>query len=116
MMVSGQMPLVQRSIRRVLYWGDPEAKFSLTTKDDTAAFTAAAALDPDAPRNLHVAGSEVSVRDIAALASETSGKPFKLFRAGSLDELARLIKIARWLAPQKKAIFPPWQGCSTCTA
>lgn len=43
---------------------------TLTTMDDTAAFTAAAALDPATPRSLHVASS-VSHRRIWLRLRET---------------------------------------------
>lgn len=109
-MLAGQMPLILRPIRRVLFWRSVDQTFPLTTKDDTAAFTAAAALDPEAPRDLHVAGSEVSARDLARIMSEVTGKTYKPLRAGSLGSLERLISLARRLFPQKDAVFPAWQG------
>ena len=109
-MLSGQMPLIQRPIYRVLYWQDPYVRFPLTTKDDTAAFTAAAALDPDAPRDLHIAGSSVSARDLVRIMEEVTGERYKLFRAGTLRGLSRLIGITRTLFPQRGEVFPAWQG------
>ena len=109
-MLNGQMPLIVRPLRRVLYWQDADVKFALTTKDDTAAFTADAALDPDAPRDLHIAGSSVSSRDLAAIMTDLTSKPYGLFYAGSLPFLRRLIALARRLSPQPQAVFPPWQG------
>jgi nucleoside-diphosphate-sugar epimerase len=109
-MLVGEMPLVVKPLRRILYWQDADVKFALTTKDDTAEFTAAAALDPQAPRDLHIAGSSVSSRDLAAIMSEVSGEPYGLFYAGSLKLLGRLIALTRRLAPQPQAVFPPWQG------
>lgn len=109
-MLSGQMPLIQRPIYRVLYWQDPYVRFPLTTKDDTAAFTAAAALDPDAPRDLHIAGSSVSARDLVRIMEEVTGERYKLFGAGTLRGLSRLIGITRTLFPQRGEVFPAWQG------
>ncbi len=109
-MLAGQMPLIQRPVRRVLYWGDADTRFALTTKDDVAAYTAAAALDPAAPRDLHIAGAEVSARDLAGLMSEVTGKRYATLRAGSLTGLARLIGTTRRLFPQRGAVFPAWQG------
>jgi uncharacterized protein YbjT (DUF2867 family) len=109
-MLAGQMPLILRPIRRVLYWENAERTFALTTKDDTAAYTAAAALDAKAPRNLHIAGSEVSVRELATIMSEVTGRTYRPLRAGSLDGLARLIGLVRRVAPQRDAAFPAWQG------
>ena len=54
------MPRIVRPLRRVLYWGSADQRFALTTKDDTAASTAAVPLDPSAPRDLHIAGTEAS--------------------------------------------------------
>ncbi len=109
-MLNGQMPLIQRRVRRVLYWGDADTKFALTTKDDVAAYTAAAALDPAAPRDLHIAGAEVSARDLAALMGEVTGLPYGLLRAGSLAALSRMIGVTRRLFPARDKVFPAWQG------
>jgi uncharacterized protein YbjT (DUF2867 family) len=109
-MLAGQMPLILRPIHRVLYWESAERTFALTTKDDTAAYTAAAALDAKAPRNLHIAGSEVSVRELAMIMTEVTGRTYRPLRAGSLKGLARLIGLAQRVAPQKNAVFPTWQG------
>lgn len=109
-MLAGQMPLVVPSIRRVVYWGDPDVPFDMTTMDDTAAFTAKAALDPETPRDLHIAGDSPSARDLAAAMSEVSGKRYRLLRAGSLARLETLIRATRRLAPQDGETFPVWQG------
>lgn len=109
-MLAGQMPLIVKPLRRVLYWRSADQRFAVTTKDNTAAFTAAAALDPDTPRDLHIAGSEVSARDLAAIMTELTGRRYRPLRAGSLAGLARLIRWGRRIAPQPKAVFPAWQG------
>lgn len=109
-MLAGQMPLIVRPLGRVLYWRSADQHFAVTTKDDTAAFTAAAALDPNAPRDLHIAGSEVSARDLATIMTDLTGRRFRPLRAGSLTGLARLIRLTRRLAPQPRAVFPAWQG------
>ena len=113
-MLTGQMPLILFPLKRVLYFGDartsPDLPLDFTTMDDTAAFTAAAALDPRAPRSLHIAGARVSIRDLASVAGETGGKPFRLLRAGSLNRLDAFIRITRRLYPAPKQVFSPWQG------
>ena len=109
-MLAGQMPLIVRPLRRVLYWGSADQRFSLTTKDDTAAFTAAAALDASAPRDLHIAGTEASVRDLARLMTDVSGHRYRPMRAGSLKGLSFMIGVARRVVPQPGAVFPAWQG------
>jgi nucleoside-diphosphate-sugar epimerase len=109
-MLTGQMPLILFKLRRVLYWGNSDQRMDFTTIDDTATFTASAALDPSAPRILRIAGDQLSARELARVASEVTGKKFRLFRAGGLGMLGALIKVARMVAPAEKEIFPAWQG------
>ncbi len=65
-MLGAEMPIVQPRIHRVLYWGDVNQPLDFTTKNDVAAYVAAAALDDTAPRILRIAGDTLSARDIAA--------------------------------------------------
>ena len=109
-MLAGQMPLIVKPLRRVLYWTSPDRPFALTTMDDTAAFTAAAAMDPEAPRDLHIAGTQASVRDLAGIMTQLTGNRYRPLRAGSLTGLDRLIRVVRRLFPQRNAVFPAWQG------
>jgi nucleoside-diphosphate-sugar epimerase len=109
-MLTGQMPLILFKLRRVLYWGNSDQRMDFTTIDDTATFTASAALDPSAPRILRIVGDQLSARELAGVASEVTGKKFRLFRAGGLGMLGALIKVARMVAPAEKEIFPAWQG------
>jgi nucleoside-diphosphate-sugar epimerase len=109
-MLTGQMPLILFKRKRVLYWGDADQRMDFTTIDDTAAFTASAALDPSTPRFLRIAGDQPSARELAAVASEVTGMDFRLFRAGGLGMLGTLIKFARMVAPGKKELYPAWQG------
>jgi nucleoside-diphosphate-sugar epimerase len=109
-MLTGQMPLILFKLRRVLYWGNADQRMDFTTMDDTAAFTASAALDPSTPRFLRIAGDQLSARQLAAVVAEVTGKDFRLFRAGGLGTLGTIIKIARMAAPGGKALYPAWQG------
>ena len=109
-LLAGQAPLVLFPLNRVLYWGDPDQLMDFTTRDDTAAFTAAAALDPSAPRYLRIAGDQQSVRGLAEVASQVTGERFRPFRAGGLGGLDLLIRIVRFIAPARDVVFPPWQG------
>ncbi len=109
-MLTGQMPLILFKLKRVLYWGDADQRMDFTTMDDTAAFTASAALDADTPRFLRIAGDQLSARELAAVVSQATGKRFRLFRAGSLGMLNMLIRIARTVAPGENELYPAWQG------
>ncbi len=86
-LLTGQMPMISFRLRRVLYWGDGNQRLDFTTKDDAAAFTAAAALDASSPRFLRIAGDQLSARELAALVSEVTGERFSLLRVGSLQML-----------------------------
>jgi uncharacterized protein YbjT (DUF2867 family) len=109
-MLTGQMPLILFKQKRVLYWGNADHKMGFTTINDTAIYTAHAALDATTPRFLRIAGDQLSAREINTLMTEISGEKFRLFRAGGPGLLSTLIKIARTMAPGKKELYPAWQG------
>jgi nucleoside-diphosphate-sugar epimerase len=109
-LLTGQAPVVLFPLRRVVYWGDADQPLDFTTIDDTAAFTAAAALDPATPRDLRIAGDVQTARGLAHAAGEATGRRFRLLRAGGLGRLDLLIRITRAVAPARDVTFPPWQG------
>ena len=109
-LLTGQAPVILFKIKRVLYWGSADQPLEFTTIADTAAFTAAAALDPTTPRYLRVAGEVATVRDLQAAAGAATGQRFRRLRAGGLWVLKLMIRITRRLVPAPKEVFPPWQG------
>ena len=109
-LLTGPAPVVLFPLKRVVYWGDADQPLDFTTIADTAAFTAAAAMDPSTPRYLRIAGEVASARGLARAAGEATGKEFRLLRAGSLRRLDTLIAVTRTLAPGRREVFPPWQG------
>jgi nucleoside-diphosphate-sugar epimerase len=109
-LLTGQAPVILFKIKRVLYWGSADQPLDFTTIADTAAFTAAAALDPTTPRYLRVAGEVATMRDLQAVASAATGRRFRRLRAGGLWLLKLMIKVTRRLAPAPTDVFPPWQG------
>jgi uncharacterized protein YbjT (DUF2867 family) len=109
-MLTGQMPLILFKLRRVVYWGNADQRMDFTSIDDTAAFTASAALDPLAPRFLRIAGDQLSARELAAAVSEATGREFRLLRAGGLGALGMLIGLARTIGPGENKLYPAWQG------
>lgn len=109
-MLGAEMPIIQPRFNRVLYWHDADQPLDFTTKDDVAAYTAAAALDDTAPRILRIAGDAVSARQIAATMQELTGRRYRPLRVGGLGSLALMIRVAKLVAPQPEAAFPPWQG------
>ena len=94
----------------MLYWHDADQLLDFATKDDVAAFTAAAALDPSTPRLLRIAGDSVSARQIATVLTEVSGQRYSPQWVGSLGMLGGMIAIAKRIAPQPSDPVPAWQG------
>jgi nucleoside-diphosphate-sugar epimerase len=109
-LLTGRAPIILFKLKRVVYWEDADQPLDFTTMDDTARFTAAAALDSSAPGFLRIAGDQISARGLADVASEVTGQTFRLFRAGSLKRLQTLIKVTRAILPRPGALYPPWQG------
>lgn len=109
-MLGREMPIIQRGVHRVLYWRDADQLLDFTTKDDVAAYVAAAAIDEATPRILRIAGDSVSARDIAAAMTRTTGERYRTLWAGSIGSLGVMIHFAKLIAPQPHAAFPPWQG------
>ena len=105
-------PLYDFKNYTVGYWGnDPDWKLDFTTMDNTADYTAAAALDSETPRVMRIAGFQISPKDLAAIGEEVKGHKFNLVPMGSLADFAAANKKDR-AANQKgeKEVFPDWQG------
>lgn len=109
-MLGAEMPIIVPRLHAVLFWGDADEPLDFTTRQDTAAYTAEAALDPSAPRWLRIAGDTVSARDMARLMTDLSGHRYKVLWCGTVGMLAALTATARRLAPQPGVVFPAWQG------
>lgn len=105
-----EAPLIQVGWKRVLYWGGADQLLDFTTIDNTAAFTARAALDGNTPRYFRIAGDVVSSNDLAGATSRATGHRFKLTKVGGLGFFKAMITITKTLLPQPKEVFPPWQG------
>ncbi len=109
-MLTGQAPMIQFQFKRVLFWENADQLLDFTTMDDTASFTAAAAIDESTPRFLRVAGEVTSARCIAETMTKVSGKEYKLFRAGSLNGLRLTKNLVKAFTPPTDDPFPAWQG------
>ena len=106
----GPAPVILFKLKRVLYWENADQLLDFTTIENTAEFTAAAAMDSSTPRFLYIAGEVISARGLVQVATDVTGEKYKLFRAGGLARLGRLIKLMQVLMPAKDEVFPPWQG------
>jgi pimeloyl-ACP methyl ester carboxylesterase/nucleoside-diphosphate-sugar epimerase len=104
------IPLLDFRQHQVGYWEDADWRIDFTTMDDTAAFTAAAALDPASPRFLRIASFQPSPRELAA-AAEAAGKgPFELVRLGGRADLAAAIGHVRAANPAgEQQLYADWQ-------
>ncbi len=96
--------------RRVLHFGDAQQPLDFTAKNDVAAFTADAALDPHTPRWLRIAGNSLSPAQIASLLSELTGQHYRTLRPGNIGTLSAIIGMVRALTPASEKPFPAWQG------
>jgi len=105
------IPLLNTKNKTIAYYEDKlDWKVDFTTLDDTAAFTAAAALDNDTPRYLNIAGFQVSPQDLAALTERLYGKAFKLVNEGSMEQFLINNNAFRAEHPEgENELYPRWQ-------
>ena len=104
------MPLLDYKKKQVGYWEDPDWRIDFTTVADTAAFTAAAALDASTPRFLRIASFQISPNELAAAAEQVSGTPFAVVRLGSRADLAAYNQRERAAHPEgEQELYPRWQ-------
>jgi nucleoside-diphosphate-sugar epimerase len=109
--LNGRAPIINFKLKQVAYWGDADQLLDFTTMEDTATFTANAALDPSpTPRILRIAGDQISPRGLAGIMSELTGEEFQLVKAGSIAALEAIIAAARAADPATHEIYPKWQG------
>jgi len=93
------------------YWGDGEQPSDFTSVADTAAYTAAAALDPGvAGRPVRVAGEVLTMRQFHAALEAGSGRKLEARRMGSVDELKAEIDRRKREAPQGPGHTPQPMG------
>jgi hypothetical protein len=109
-MLEGTAPFILYKINRVLCWGNPDQLTDWTTIEDTAKFTAFAALDSQTPRFLRIAGDQISANMLVRIMSDLSGKQFKLFRPGNLQLFQLVIKLTKMITKKSDELYPAWQG------
>lgn len=109
-MLTGLAPFILYRWKRILCWGDPDQLMDWTTIDDTAVYTAAAALDPGTPRFLRIAGDQLSARSMETMMTDLTGTPYRIFRPGGPGLLKFMVTMTRAFTPSSEDIYPPWQG------
>ena len=103
-------PLLNPKQKTIGYWEDSNWKIDFTTMDNTAAFTAAAALDESAPRLLRIASFQVSPNDLVAMMSDLTGEPFTAVNMGTRAEFAAYIQRNRAAHPEgEEQLYASWQ-------
>jgi uncharacterized protein YbjT (DUF2867 family) len=98
------IPLLDHKTKTVAYWEKPDWKVDFTTMNDTAAFTAMAAMDVTAPRFLRIASFQLSANDIAAATG------YELKDMGTLASLDAYNKRERAAHPEgENELYAKWQ-------
>jgi len=98
------IPFLDHKNKTVAYWERPDWKVDFTSMNDTAAFTAKAALDDGTPRHLRIASFQVSASEIAAASGYT------LQNRGTLAELDAYNKSERAAHPEgENELYAKWQ-------
>lgn len=89
-------PILNLKDKSIGYWGDKaDWKLDFTTMDNTASFTAEIALDDSAPRDLQIAGFQISPNMIFDDVKEITGQEFKLHQIATLEDFAEYIRKQR---------------------
>lgn len=109
-MLTGVAPFILFKMDRVLCWGSPDQLMDWTTIDDTAKFTAMAAIDAETPRFLKIAGDELSANSLARDMTELTGRPHRVLKPGGLGVFNVLINVTKFFVPGTTELYPPWQG------
>jgi len=108
--LTSNTPLLDFNKKTVGYWDDPDWRVDYTTMDDTAAYTAAAALDAATPRALRIASFQLSARDLRKFTDDVLKTPFELVSLGSRAELAAKNKRDRAAHPEgENELYASWQ-------
>jgi hypothetical protein len=104
-------PLFHVKDKTISYYEDKAGwAIDFTTMDDTAAFTAMAAIDEHTPRALHISSFSVSPEDLVLLSEKTKGSRFTLLNRGSMDSFSAANKTLRAEDPAgENDLYPRWQ-------
>jgi NAD(P)-dependent dehydrogenase (short-subunit alcohol dehydrogenase family) len=104
-------PLYDVKNKTVAYYEDKaDWKIDFTTMDDTAAFTAHAALDDNTPPILRIASFQVSPNDLSGLSEKSKGQRFDLVNMGTMEGFSAYNKMQRANHPEGEAeLYPRWQ-------
>lgn len=104
-------PLFNVPKKTIAYYDDKaDWEIDFTTMDDTAAFTAKAAVDETAPRYLNIASFRVSPNDLVRLSQQYKGSEFELVHMGSMADFSAYNKRQRAAQPEgENELYSKWQ-------
>jgi NmrA-like family len=110
--LSYNTPLYNVKNYSVGYWGDKQDwKIDFTTMDNTADYTAAAAIDVSTPKILRIASFQISPTELVAVGKEIKQTEFKLIPMGSMADFSASNKRDRAAHPEgEKELFSSWQA------
>lgn len=96
--------------QRIEHFGSADNRMEFTSWQNTAEFTAAAALDERAtPRHLYPAGQVITPRQAQSIAQRVTGAPFGLKRVMPAGMLRVVIALMRFFKPgQPGEVMPLW--------
>jgi len=98
------IPFLDHKNKTIAYWEKPDWKVDFTSMNDTAAYTAMAALDVTAPRYLRIASFQVSANDLATATG------YELKDMGTLADLDAYNKSERAAHPEgENELYAKWQ-------
>ena len=105
-------PLYNFKNYSVGYWGDKaDWKIDFTTMDNTADYTAAAAIDSSTPKILRIASFQISPNELVAAGAEVTKQEFKLIPMGSMEDFSAANKQERSAHPEgEKELYSSWQA------
>lgn len=112
LLLSGDLPLINDGFHRIIYFGSIDQVLDLTTMADTAAYTAAVAVDPNpTPKFLRIAGDKFTSKDLAVTVSKVRGREYKPMWMGSVGFLRVMTIITKFvIGGENTKLLPPWQG------
>ncbi|WP_316800882.1 NmrA family NAD(P)-binding protein [Pedobacter frigidisoli] len=104
-------PILNLKNRSIAYWGDKaDWKLDFTTMENTAAFTAAVALEDESPRDLHIASFQISPNMMKESIKVITEQDFNLQKLSDLDEFSANIKKQRLENPSgEQELYAKWQ-------
>ncbi|KAJ5758386.1 hypothetical protein N7520_005542 [Penicillium odoratum] len=106
----GDSPMINHKSHKVAYIGSTDQLLDFTTMVDTAAYTAAVAVDSKpAPNFLCIASDTVTIKDIAQAQSNVEGVTYKPSWMGTVGSTEMLIRVMRFFGGEND-VFPAWQG------